>query len=205
MSNQTTAVHVTHEATGKIGGIGAVLEGLFTSKNYQAAIQRSILVCPLFSHEGDASTRLGESGEVLYSSIDGLSHPSYYTDFNHIEEEYNVDIIYGRRIFEDHRTGEKTPTEVILIDVGRMEKYYTDQFKEKMFVEFGIRSDLHEHVWDYEQWVRLGPPAIAAPNISRATRLEFNASRHPPHTQSTCRRCLQPLIYHSIPCRLSLR
>ncbi|MHC5140089.1 MAG: hypothetical protein ACYSOF_09450 [Planctomycetota bacterium] len=26
-----TVVHVTHEAAGKIGGIGAVLEGMFTS------------------------------------------------------------------------------------------------------------------------------------------------------------------------------
>jgi hypothetical protein len=31
-----------------------------------------------------------------------------------------------------------------------------------MFTEFGIRSDLHDHLWDYEQWVRLGPPALAA-------------------------------------------
>ncbi|MHC4359501.1 MAG: hypothetical protein ACYSTN_01675 [Planctomycetota bacterium] len=54
---RTTVVHVTHEATGKIGGIGAVLQGFFTSNAYLEAVDRSILVGPLFSSEGSQSTR----------------------------------------------------------------------------------------------------------------------------------------------------
>ena len=84
MNPKTTAVHVTHEAIGKIGGIGAVLEGLFTAPSYLDEIDRSILVCPLFNCDGDVSTRLGEDGEVLYSSIDGLTNTSYYQSFRHI-------------------------------------------------------------------------------------------------------------------------
>ena len=55
MNQKPTVVHVTHEATGKIGGIGAVLDGMFTSKAYDQAVGRTILVSPLFSSEGDIS------------------------------------------------------------------------------------------------------------------------------------------------------
>ncbi|MHC4412449.1 MAG: hypothetical protein ACYSW6_05670 [Planctomycetota bacterium] len=54
---RTTVVHVTHEATGKIGGIGAVLQGFFTSNAYLEAVDRSILVGPLFSSEGSVLNR----------------------------------------------------------------------------------------------------------------------------------------------------
>lgn len=162
MKNKTTAVHVTHEAIGKIGGIGAVLEGLFTSENYNEEIGRSILVSPLFSTEGDVSTRLGPDAEVLYSSIDGLTNTSYYQSFRHIEQTFNVNIVYGRRTFTDHRHGTKSSPEVILIDVTRMEESPVNDLKAGMFHDFGIRSDLYENHWDYEQWLRLGPPAIAA-------------------------------------------
>ena len=39
-----TVVHVTHEAVQKIGGIGAVLQGLLTSPVYLAHASRNILV-----------------------------------------------------------------------------------------------------------------------------------------------------------------
>ena len=41
-----TVVHVTHEAIQKIGGIGAVLHGLLTSKVYLTQATRNILVGP---------------------------------------------------------------------------------------------------------------------------------------------------------------
>ncbi len=77
MSFETTAVHVTHETVSKVGGIGAVLHGFFTSKSYLDAVGRSILVGPLFTTEGSAFERLGENSEVLYSSIDGFVNTCY--------------------------------------------------------------------------------------------------------------------------------
>ncbi|GAH78195.1 unnamed protein product, partial [marine sediment metagenome] len=35
-------------------------------------------------------------------------------------------------------------------------------FKKRLFEEFGVRSHLYENLWDYEQYVRLAPVAIAA-------------------------------------------
>ena len=71
-----TLAHITHEAVQKVGGIGAVLQGLLTCEAYRERDHRTILVGPIFAAEGDAEGRLGPSGEVLYSSIDGVtSHP----------------------------------------------------------------------------------------------------------------------------------
>jgi len=160
MEKNITAVHVTHEAIGKIGGIGAVLEGLFTSPNYQNEVGRSILVSPLFSTEGDVHSRLGEDGEVLYSSIDGLTNNSYRNSFQHIQDKYNVGIVYGRRTFIDHRFGTKSNPEVLLFDISRMDDGPLNDFKGRLFSEFGIRSSDHEHLWEFEQYNRIALPAI---------------------------------------------
>ena len=161
MANETTAVHVTHETVGKVGGIGAVLQGFFTCKSYLDAIDRSILVGPLFTTEGSTSERLGEDGEVFYSSIDGFVNTGYAPAFRKIEKYYNAGIIYGRRTFVDEQTGIKSSPEVVLVDVKRIDKGVLNEFKRRLFEEFGIQSHLHEHLWEYEQYVRLAPVAIA--------------------------------------------
>jgi hypothetical protein len=162
MASDITAVHVTHEAAGKIGGIGAVLQGFFTCNSYLEAIGRSILIGPLFSTDGSVSDRLGENSEVLYSSIDGLENTEYLDAFRNIEDFYNCGIVYGRRTFIDEQTGIKSSPEILLIDVTQMGKKPVSEFKKQLFDEFGIRSDLYEHLWEYEQYVRLAPVAIAA-------------------------------------------
>jgi len=162
MAEQITAVHVTHEVTGKIGGIGAVLHGLFTCNPYLDAVSRSILVGPLFTTEGSVLDRIGESGEVLYSSIDGFVNSGYAAAFRKIENYYNAGIVYGRERFTNEQTGTKSSPEVLLIDVSRMDKGPVNEFKKRLFEEFGIRSHLYEHLWEYEQYVRLAPVAIAA-------------------------------------------
>jgi len=162
MNCKTTIVHVTHEAAGKIGGIGAVLQGFFTSDAYLKAAGRTILISPLFTTEGNIQQRLGKDGEVLYSSVDGFVKTSYIDCFREIEEKFNVGIVYGRRTFIHERTGIKSLPEVILIDVTRIDSEPVNELKRKMFEEFGIRSDLYENLWEYEQYVRLALPAIAA-------------------------------------------
>ena len=162
MDQKPTVVHVTHEAAGKIGGIGAVLEGMFTSQAYNDEVGRTVLVCPLFSTEGKVSDRLGEGGEVLYSSIDGLVKSNYHQNFRRIEDDFGVEIIYGRRRFTDPMNGLTSQPEILLIDVTRMEKKPIDDFKGGLFREFGIRSDRYEWLWDFEQWVRLAVPAVEA-------------------------------------------
>jgi len=147
---------------GKIGGIGAVLQGLFTCKSYLDAVDRSILIGPLFTTEGTVLERLGENGEVLYSTVDGLVNEGYAPAFRKIESFYNTGIVYGRRTFVDKQTGVKSSPEVLLIDVSHMDKGVVNEFKKRLFEEFGVRSHLYENLWEYEQYIRLAPVAIAA-------------------------------------------
>lgn len=160
MSFETTAVHVTHETISKVGGIGAVLQGFFTSRSYLNSVGRSILVGPLFTTEGFVHERLGENSEVLYSSIDGFVNTGYVQAFRKIENHYNTGIIYGRRTFIDKETGIKSSPEVVLIDVRHMDKGPVNEFKKRLFEEFGVRSNLYEHLWEFEQYIRLAPAAI---------------------------------------------
>jgi len=162
MANKATVVHVTHETVGKIGGIGAVLQGFFTCDSYLDAVDRSILIGPLFTTEGSVLDRLGENGEVLYSSVDGLVKSGYAPAFRKIENFYSAGIVYGRQTFTDKQTGIRSSPEVLLVDVTHLNKGSIDEFKKRLFEEFGIRSHLYENLWEYEQYVRLAPVAIAA-------------------------------------------
>ncbi len=162
MNYKTNIVHVTHEAIGKIGGIGTVLEGILTSKAYLDGTGRTILISPLFTLEGPVQNRLGLGSEVLYSSPDGFINTGYAEALKSIEKYFNVDIVYGRRLFEDLRTGINSMPEVILIDVRQINKNPINEFKGRLFHEFGIKSHRYEHLWEFEEWVRLAPPAIAA-------------------------------------------
>lgn len=175
MNCRTNIVHVTHEAIGKIGGIGAVLEGILTSKAYLDNTGRTILVSTLFSTEGSVENRLGPGGEVLYSGSDGLAKTGYAAGFKNIERFFNVDILYGRRLFEDKRTGIISMPEVILIDVRQINPAPINVFKGQMFHHFGISSRHYEHLWEYDEWVRLAPPAIAALKVIDAHQAEGSA------------------------------
>ena len=116
-----TLVHVTHEAVQKVGGIGAVLQGLITSKAYNQQIDRTVLIGPLFTREGSVNSRLGPDGEVFYSSVDGLLNHPTAPMWEEIERAFKVDIVYGRRTFHDDASSFKATAEVVLVDVTRRE------------------------------------------------------------------------------------
>jgi len=153
-----TLVHVTHEAVQKVGGIGAVLQGFFTSKAYNAAVPRSILLGP-----GDAGIQelLAKAGKVLYSSLTGTDEGGWGAKFRPIQDRFGVGIIYGRRTFKDKATGVESSPEVVLVDVSHPNLDRLGEFKRMLYERFGIRSDLY-HTWEYEQYVRLAAPGLAA-------------------------------------------
>src|ERR1041385_2327825 len=157
-----TVVHVTHEAIQKIGGIGAVLQGLLTSKVYLQSATRNILVGPFWPADERGERRLGPQGEVLYSSLDHLYRSPLASRFREIEEEFDVGIVYGRRKYTDRETGVTSVPEVLLIDVSRFDAQKLAAFKFDLWKMFGIESARYENIWDYEQYVRLARPAIAA-------------------------------------------
>jgi hypothetical protein len=164
-----SVVHVTHEAIQKIGGIGAVLHGLFTSPVYLDSIHRNILIGPFWPTDTTGEQRLGPNGEVLYSSLDQLYRSPLAARFREIEQQFGVGIVYGRRKYIDKATGVVSIPEVLLIDVSRYDEKKLAEFKYELWKNFGIESAKYENVWDYEQYLRLGPPAIAALHALGAT------------------------------------
>ena len=157
-----TVVHVTHEAVQKIGGIGAVLHGLLTSRVYLEHVDRNILVGPYWPGAGTGDRRLGPGAEVLYSSMDHIHRSPLSNRFRDIEHDFGVAIIYGRRNFVDKQTGVVSTPEVLLIDVSRFNADRIGAFKFQLWDRFHIDSARYEHVWDYEQYTRLAQPALAA-------------------------------------------
>ena len=157
-----TVVHVTHEAIQKIGGIGAVLQGLLTSRVYLEQARRNILVGPFWPTDCYGEQRLGPSGEVLYSSLDSLYRSPLAERFREIEQQYGVGIVYGRRKFHEKATGVMSSPEVLLIDCSRFDERKLGEFKYLLWKNFGIDSARYDNIWDYEQYVRLATPAIAA-------------------------------------------
>lgn len=156
-----TLVHVTHEAVEKVGGIGAVLQGLLTCEAYRGREHRTIIVGPTFAAEGGADGRLGPSGEVLYSSVDGVTQHPVGRALDQVRRDFHVEIIYGyRRLYEPH-TGARVAVEVVLIDVSRMNVQRINQFKGRLWEAYRLESSRYEAAWDYDMYVRLAEPAIA--------------------------------------------
>src|SRR5580693_5298808 len=133
-----TVVHVTHEAIQKIGGIGAVLHGLLTSRTYLDKAQRNILIGPFWPSDGYGEQRLGTSGEVLFSSLDNIYRTPLSPRFREIEQSFGVGIVYGRRKFHDKETGVTSVPEVLLIDVSRYDAAKIGVFKFQLWEKFGI-------------------------------------------------------------------
>jgi len=162
-SKQFTLAHVTHEAVEQIGGIGAVLEGLMISPVYQKHVKRSILVGPLWSHnEVDPTKRLGEEGNVLYSSIDQIDTDGLGDKLRPIEWAFNVKIVYGTRKYDQPSQKRSGEAEVILIDVFNVNHDRLNIFKHRLWETFGLDSGQYEGAWDYEEYVRLAEPAYYA-------------------------------------------
>ena len=164
-----TVVHVTHEAIQKIGGIGAVLQGLLTSPVYLGAVSRNILVGPFWPSDDSGESRLGPEGEVLYSSLDSLYRSPLAPRFREIEQTFDVGIVYGRRRFVDKATGVISTPEILLIDVAHYDQRMLGIFKFDLWKSFQIESSKYDNIWDFEQWVRLAQPAIAALHALGAT------------------------------------
>lgn len=150
-------VHVTHEAIQKMGGIGAVLEGLLTTRSYNEAVEQTFLVGPLFS-----GADLGALDTVLYHAAEGIKTTPHAKALSDIEKTYQVELIYGQRRFEGKDQKVSILTDVILVNVSNSNEDLTGQFKWQLYEHFGIESTRYESEWEYEEYVRLAEPAYEA-------------------------------------------
>jgi hypothetical protein len=161
LSKFELVVHATHEAGIKVGGIGAVLDGMLSCGTYLLGVQRTILVGPMNTQDDVEMERLVSSGnrlEVRYSSYHGVDKLDRQLSaaLGKIEASYNVHILYGRRDFAG------TQHEVILVDATEVVPSKLNSFKRRLYNRFGLRSDRYESDLEYSSYINAAEPSYLA-------------------------------------------
>jgi hypothetical protein len=154
-------VHATHEAGWKVGGIGAVLDGLLAQPSYNAAVRRSILIAPFNPANGSEMERLyakRNGFRVLYSAHDGIYHvsPELTQAFTQIELGAHVRLLYGTRAFGAYTH------EVLLVDARSVVPSAVNDFKHHLWERYGLSSARYEWVGEYDWYIRAAEPSFAA-------------------------------------------
>ena len=160
------AIHISHEAAQKIGGIGSVLSGLCTADTYLKNFRRTIFYGPLFNDtpnpdcvEFVAISRLGGNGKILFSSLDKIHKSKYDSFFHQLMEKYGIEIVYGEKVLYDEIDPKKNNTiEILLIGIKNMYAQHENDFKFQLWDKFQFSCQPFEGDWDFEQYLRIAVP-----------------------------------------------
>jgi hypothetical protein len=161
LSKFELVVHATDEAGIKLGGPGAVLDGILGSGSYLLGVQRTVVVGPMNTRDDVAMERLVSPTnklDVEYSSYHGLDKLDRRLSaaLGKIEASFNVYILYGRRDFG------RTQHEVILVDAKRVVPDKLNSFKRRVYDRFGLQSDLYESDPEYSLYINAAEPSYLA-------------------------------------------
>ena len=164
-------VHVTHEAGVKLGGIGAVLDGLLGSSAYNASVARTILTGP------DQPVRHGRDGAAVRAratssrsstrrstATSGTRGPEQVVAaLQAIEQTMNVQFLYGTRTIagRDH--------EILLVDAGGIAANVINSYKFYLWQRWGLDCGKHEGNWEFSFFLNAGEPLYAGCRPSRRT------------------------------------
>jgi hypothetical protein len=154
-------VHATHEAGLKLGGIGAVLDGMLGTPAYNASVNRTILVGPVNTWNPSEMERLTAPGNrlrLIYSSVHGVDQaPESIADsLRSIEEQMNVRLIYGIRSFGGYEH------EILLVDAGGIAGEVINSFKYHLWQHWGLPCRQHQTNWEFSFYLNAGEPLFAA-------------------------------------------
>jgi hypothetical protein len=145
----------------KIGGIGAVLNGLCNAPAYESFYDRTVFYGPHFDLPGEGPSPLGSSREILFSSQDHLDTEDYADLFGEIISKYNVDIVYAKRkLVSEFDAAKHALVDVVNVGITKMRREQVEAVKYFLWKEYGIKSHLYDNDWDYEQYVRIAGPFL---------------------------------------------
>ncbi len=154
-------VHATHEAGIKLGGIGAVLDGLLTANEYVNNVERTILAGPMHSLDSTHMERLLDPRNgvtIRYSSlhgiVDGISEDTR-SALSSVEETFSIAILYGVRRFgwREH--------EIILIDVVNPNWDEVNLFKYYTWQRTGFDADRYSYDPEFNLYFIIANPIFA--------------------------------------------
>lgn len=161
MNTIPLAVHATHEAGVKVGGIGTVLDGLLGAKTYTKHINRSILVGPMFGWDAVHMERLNSPRnhlQIHYSSLHGIfdrvDEPTQQA-LRWVEQTYQVALLYGVRKFGD------AEHEILLVDASNPNLAHVSTFRYFLWEHYGIDSHRYSHDSEYNLYVSIAQPLFA--------------------------------------------
>jgi hypothetical protein len=145
-------IHATHEAGAKVGGIGAVLDGLLGSRAYNAKVRQTVLVGTMDVDNPEETGRIlspRNKLRVVYSSAHDIIEgtPGLPARLSAIERGYGVRIMYGTRAFGD------ACHQVLLVDAQHAHAARVNAFKAQLYRHFGIQSDRYEGHPEYDLFV----------------------------------------------------
>ncbi len=155
-------VHATHEAGVKLGGIGAVLDGLLSAHAYNQQVQRTVLVGPLNAADSVEMERLVHPRNRLtirYSSMHGIfNHVSEVqrAALQRIEQSFSIAILYGVRRFGDYEH------DVILVDATNPNRQEVDRFQHYLWQHYGLNSGRYSWNPEFNQYFNIATPLFAA-------------------------------------------
>ncbi len=154
-------VHSTHEAGLKLGGIGAVLDGLLSAPAYTEAVDRTIVAGPINTWNALEMQRLTAPSNhlrIIYSSIHGVDEApaELSAALRAIEETMQVQFLYGLRSFAG------VEHEVLLVDAGGIAGEIINGYKYFLWQRWGLPSAQHESTWEYSFYLNAGEPLFAA-------------------------------------------
>lgn len=148
-------VHVTHEAGLKIGGIGAVLEGLLASDAYTDQVQRTILAGPFPAWDTAQMDRIVSQRsrlQVRYASrygIYGLVPPDLGRRFHGLERALNINIFYGLAPYGAHCH------EVLLVDPTNLLPDVANLFAYDLYANYHLQPDRYAYDAEWTGFVQL--------------------------------------------------
>jgi hypothetical protein len=155
-------VHATHEAGLKVGGIGAVLDGLLSAPSYLEAVQRTVLVGPLNANDPVYIERINNprSGiTIRYSSLHAIFNnvsESMRVALQQVEQTFSIAILYGTRRFGS------AEHEIILVDATSPNWQQVDSFKYFLWEHYGLDSARYSWNPEYNLYITIAPPLFAA-------------------------------------------
>lgn len=154
-------VHATHEAGTKVGGIGAVLDGLLGAASYSRRVERTILTGPMYGWDSVQMERLNSPRNRLtirYSSLHGIFDSvdeALRQRFQDVEQTYGVALLYGVRRFGDEEH------EIILIDASNPTGQPIDSYRYYLWHHYGIDSNRYSHDEEFNLFIATASPLFA--------------------------------------------
>ncbi len=155
-------VHVTHEAALKIGGIGAVLEGLLSTAAYNAAVDRTVLAGPWPSWDADQMQRILSPRSRLqvrwasHYDIWGQVCPALGKRLRQVETDLGVALLYGTARYGRHTH------EVLLVNYLQVQRGQVDHFAHSLWSQYGIEVSRYGHSLEFQGFVDLAVPLARA-------------------------------------------